>query len=162
MTAKRDRTKERSVREEDARARLVKTVVDFVQPVLLKRGEILVNTVGFAHTHTIRELLNFGDFSFRTDTGQTVSGESEAKVWYHPRARFNKDVSVLVFHARWQTGIEKYEVKLDSGKRWQRELLKVIRGKKTIAARSAKKVLKYEEEQRKLRLDRRLKGLYAL
>ena len=69
----------------EAREKFLKKVIDFVEKLVIERGEITEKVQGSCHTNIKRRLFNFGDFSFLTDRGQTMFGGNECKIWYHPK-----------------------------------------------------------------------------
>jgi len=168
MTAKKDKLQVKIDREKAARIQFVKNAIDFIRFSVDEQGTLVSRTISFSHTHTIRALHNFHNFSFLVDIGQTMLGGNEIKVWYHPGVQYEKKLTP-VLSVWWQSDIEKCRLDtFDPDQRWQGVLLKIIGhlGKAAVGAHKVvpvKRVLTvYEEELRQQHLARREKGEYAL
>ena len=166
MTAKKDETEERIAREKAAKIQFAKTAIDFIRPIVKERGTLLRRTVGFSHTHTIHELLNFDGFSSRVETGQTMLGGYAVKIWYDRGKQYKRGLPA-VLDVWYQADIETCRLnKFDLNQQWQRALLKLIEqhGEAPVGAHRVVPVVltKYVAEQKERNRDRREKDEYAL
>lgn len=80
----------------------LRMVADFAEMVTRKRGMLVSETVRSGHTHTIRELKDFANFSFRADMGKTMYGGNEVVVTESYRPAGTR--TVLQF--AWQTSFD--------------------------------------------------------
>lgn len=166
MTAKKDETEERIAREKVAKTQFAITAIDFIRPIVEERGTLLRRTVGFSHTHTIHELLNFDGFSSRVETGQTMLGGYAVKIWHHRGKQYKRGLPA-VLDVWYQADIEKCRLnKFDADQQWQRALLKLIeqQGKAPVGAHRVVPVVltKYVQEQKERNRERKEKGLSPL
>ncbi len=118
------------------RIAFLEKVAAFACLISAKRGEKLLYSEGSCHTHSIYELHDFGDFSFHADTGKTMFGGDQVKVWYHPLLKFDAQGALipLVLDISWQSDIDKpTHMQFNDDPVWQKEILKVIRRQKSIA-----------------------------
>jgi hypothetical protein len=164
MTAKKDETEERIAREKAAKTQFAITAIDFIRPIVEERGTLLRRTVGFSHTHTIHELLNFDGFSSRVETGQTMLGGYAVKIWYHRGKQYKRGLPA-VLDVWYQADIETCRLnKFDLNQQWQRALLKLIEqhGKAPVGAHRVVPVVltKYVQEQKERNCERKEKRLY--
>ena len=63
---------EKGQRQSDAKTLFLKTVINFAKLITAEKGKLLKHTAGFGYVHTVRELHNFGVFSFYLDLCQTT------------------------------------------------------------------------------------------
>jgi hypothetical protein len=117
------------------RIRFLKKVIGFACSITRTQGKRLENTSHSVHLHTIYELLNFGGFSFYVDSGQTMFGGDTVKIWYHPSRPHTKRAGP-VLDISWGLDLNNpSHVYFDPNLEWQKEILKVVRWQKKIAAR---------------------------
>jgi len=111
-------------------------VIRWVEKAVPSRGELLKREIGSSHTHTVCLLQDFGDFSFQSDTGQTMMGGNSVNVWYHPGFRgldLGKTRSVLTLH--YQSDPNNCEVSIyEIGTPWEDSLSYVMENENEIAA----------------------------
>lgn len=152
MGTKKEDPKEKVV----AKVLFLKKVTNFAVSITDERGISLERTVHDHYVHSIRQLHNFGGFSFHANTGQTEFGGNHIKVWYHPHKPYSSICPdpVPVLDISWGTYIEQpIDIRFNDNPDWQCEILKVIRNQKSIArqidwktAQNAKKKLTQQEE----------------
>lgn len=146
MKAKIRAVKPNLAREIAARTLFLKKVTDFAEAISGERGKELHYSQGSSHTHTIYELHDFGGFSFHADTGRTMFGGNQVKVWYHPAAEYTPGLPP-VLDIEWQVDIEKCtHLQFNADPQWQRAILKVIQRRKGIAAKLDKAVAKKKRD----------------
>ncbi len=145
-----------------ARIEFLKEVAAFAEMITRERGETLKNEVHKYHVRSVRELFNFGGFSFRVDVGQSEWGGNDVKIWYHPGSRYadiakTDSSQAVALDISWGIEIEKpTHMRFNDNPGWQREILKVIRRWKSIAAQvdraairtAAKNAARVEKERR--------------
>ena len=140
------------------RERFLKKVVSFVEKLVQKKGRILEINQGSSNTNVVRELLDFGNFSFKTDLGQTMFGGNDIEVWYHPgtsfrnRKRFNTVLSVYYQCFRFETDDCRVNT-FDESHGWQLALNNAIRNEKKILVDMERK--KRDARQRSLLIEKR-------
>lgn len=72
-------------------------------------------------------LLNFNDFSFYLESGQTLVGGNQVKVWYHPGEEYREELTP-VLSLWWQAAIETGTLdSFDKDVVWQRVILRLIK-----------------------------------
>ncbi len=127
-----------------AREKFLKKVMNFVEKLVQEKGKVMRRSQGSSNTHVVMELLNFGDFSFKTDWGQTMFGGNDVEVWYHPsssfkdRKRFDPVFSVYYQCARFETDDCKVNT-FDENLTWQSAFINAMRNRKRILADMKKK-----------------------
>ncbi|KKT82550.1 MAG: hypothetical protein A3B99_00705 [Candidatus Yanofskybacteria bacterium RIFCSPHIGHO2_02_FULL_44_12b] len=126
------------------REKFLRKVTSFVEKLVQEKGRVIRRSQGSSNTHVVAELLNFGDFSFKTDWGQTMFGGNDVEVWYHPnsnfkdRKRFNPVFSVYYQCARFETDDCKVNT-FDENLTWQSAFNKMMKNKKKMLADMKKK-----------------------
>lgn len=145
-----------------ARIAFLKKVTDFAMMIARERGEMLKNSVHRFHTHSIHRLPDFGDFTFYTDLGHSEMGGNQVKIWYHPgrkyadyaKGGFEQNIALDI---SWGINVEEpTHMVFSDNPDWQREIPKVIRCWKSIAAKidaeskrmEQKNLARVEEAQR--------------
>lgn len=128
----------------ETRKKFLAKVVKFAHDILLERGKIIERNEHSAHTHIIRELLDFEGFSFRGDWGQTMFGGDHVVITYrpgHPKLRV---------YCQGAFDINECKVEFfDGDPRWQAELLKMIRNKKAITRKLDNQKSKFVKQAKK-------------
>ena len=127
------------VKKMEARKKFIKKVIKFAGQILRERGKVIERSEHSCHTHVVQELLNFADFSFCGDFGQTMFGGETVRILYHP----NKTVTSFPRYGRCTFEVYSQDLSFDECKveffdnntKWQVELLRVIRNKKAIIKR---------------------------
>lgn len=115
------------------RIRFLQTICTFCQSILEERGTVLERSVGGSHIHERRILENFGGFTFWADMGQSDLGGNDMKIWHHS----GRQSMPPVLHLYWQDQFELCTLQVfDPKERWQKNLLAVIKNRKTVAART--------------------------
>ena len=72
----------------DERKNNIVKFVNFIEDITAEIGRLVRKEVGDDHIHVIMMLENFGGFTFRTESGQSIMGGNEVTVWRHPNAKF--------------------------------------------------------------------------
>lgn len=107
------------------RLEFIKIVIPWIDRLVAKQGKELSYHEGSCHTNIVAELKNFGGFSFKTDTGQSMMGGNSFQVWYHP-GKDHDDKSLLVLSLYCQVSVEESAVRVfDTTTEWQKALLQV-------------------------------------
>jgi hypothetical protein len=129
-----------------ARERFLRRVVNFTVDLLVDHGRIVHESQGSGHTHIIRELLDFEDFSFKTDLGQTMMGGNDITIWYHPTKEFGllRDDSqrrvLKVYSETLPLSFEADSFRLECFEEstpWQTFILNLMKNKKKILSKIA-------------------------
>ena len=145
---------EKGRRQSDVKTLFLKSIINFAKFITAERGKLLKHTAGFGYINTIRELYNFGAFSFYIDLCQTTMGGHELKIWYHPSKQYEKEL-IPVLDIWWQLEVSNAKVeRFESNRKWQNEFLRAIKRQKDKefverqAAEYAKKrvLSQYEKE----------------
>jgi hypothetical protein len=128
------------------RRKFTAKVLSFVEQLLLKEGTIVLRDESSDHTHVIRCLVNFADFSFSYSCGETYCGGNTIRVWHHPGTEKTvEDVKVTylrgdrpVLDVRYnslQLNTNGDEINLfDKGDVWQNAIQQVMKTKQQILA----------------------------
>lgn len=120
-----------------ARKEFIAKVVNFVNDLLGRVGEMIKNEAYSSHHNVRKSLQNFEGFSFDYETGKTQFGGNSLVVWYHSK-------QVLWFEHQYYsfriTDPDGYKVFIfDSDTKWQNALLALIeRGSKEIVEKVQK------------------------
>ncbi len=161
------------VRKIKKREQFLVRVVTGVIALVQKHGTLKSSERGGSHIRTIKELCNFGNFTFETDLGQTDFGGNTISVWYHPGKIFREGGSdsahdkklTLVLDVYYQTHYEVNE--FYEKPNWQKAIIRVFKNQDKIAEqikrvqnRSVEKLLEQrQEEDRKFELVEKAKRL---
>lgn len=125
------------------RMRFLEDVVDFGISITKEYGRLLQHTNGSFVARTIRELHNFGGFSFYVDIGM---GNNTLIVWYHPGQLWEKRF-IPALCITWQTDVEKcIEHLFDPSFQWQWHARKVRQRRKSIGDRIDQAIAATEKE----------------
>lgn len=132
------------------RKKLIKRFVDFAEKLVCKSGEVLNREVGSSNTHTIACLRDFGNFSFRADTGQTMMGGNTIEIWYHPGiSKITFDAIKPALRVWYQCDLDEAHAEIrvfDINMAWQTALKRLISRKDKVLAQVAKKKRVREEK----------------
>jgi len=122
-------------------------VLGFVEQLLLKEGTIVSRDESSDHTHVVRRLLNFADFSFYYSCGETYCGGNTIRVWHHPGTektaddmmtylrRDRNDLVLDVHYNSLQMSGNGDEINLfEKGDSWQDAIQQVMKTKRRILA----------------------------
>lgn len=127
-----------------ARIKLLSSIVDFVGKILREKGIVLERHIESCNTNMVEELKDFKNFSFWSDTGQTMFGGNTYKIWY-----MRGSDKVLVLYLDFQAGIEEAEIKtFDSKRDWLNALKCLIKNWKQIMAKCERERRIQEEKSR--------------
>ena len=131
------------------RIALIKKVVNFIEIVTEKIGRQTYYDQESCNTHIIMQT-ELRDFTFVADTGHSMMGGDDFKVWYHPG---KKEIDIKevnpVFHVYYQTNIEKSRVSaFDSSLEWLTALNQMVEHLDEILAEVAKEKKKTEKLQK--------------
>jgi hypothetical protein len=131
-----------------ARIKLLSDIVDLVDNILREKGRVLERHIGSSNTNLVEELKDFENFSFWSDTGQTMFGGNSYKIWY----KRGTD-KVLVLHLDFQAGIEEAEITTFDPKRdWLNALKRLIKNWKQMMVKSEReRKIQEKKSQRQCR-----------
>jgi hypothetical protein len=111
------------------RQKQVEKIINYVDTIVRERGVILYEKVESCYTHTKAELSDFFDFTFYRESGYTMFGGDNIKIWYK---------GSLVFDVEWWD-IKECNVRYsDFSPEWQKKLRHLIANKQRIATRLAR------------------------
>lgn len=117
----------------EKRQKFLKEIVKFIEDITFRTGEEIKRTTGSAHTHIVRRLDGFRNFSFLADTGQTMFGGNDFDVWYHPKEeKIDTRRVEPVLSVYYQTSDEYKVKKFSKDDAWQREMKNLIKNKEKI------------------------------
>ena len=161
------KTKEQRELEGKVRRRkeFVTRIVAFVERLTVEKGRRVFREESSDHTHVIYHLLNFADFSFYYESGETFCGGNDVRVWYHPGKemtspdlqRFNYPHDTLVLDVDYQCARCDFTDKGDEIKAfdrdgvWQRAIRYMMKNKDRIIAKLERDKKKAEAVAQKLR-----------
>jgi hypothetical protein len=103
----------RQVRKRKALLRMAVACVDYF---VEKYGIVVEKAQGSSNTHIVSRLINFKDFTFETDYGQTMFGGNNVKIWHHPGKRFREGGLDSAHDSCWNPVIDVY---FQVGNDWQ-------------------------------------------
>jgi len=125
-----------------ARIKLLSAIVNFVDELLRKKGKVLECHTESCNTNMVEELKDFENFSFWSDTGQTMFGGNTYKIWY-----MRGTDKVLVLYLDFQAGIEEAEIKtFDPKPDWLKALKCLIKNWKQVVVKCERERKNQEEK----------------
>lgn len=146
MTFSQMKIEQQLARKVGARKRFLDKVVSPIVDLVHKRGKVNKREQGSSHTRVVSELINFGDFTFETDLGQTMFSGDTIRVWHHPHRNFREGGLDYAHDKEWTPVLDVYyqdrsDYKVGAFRDetdWQRALIRVLKNQNKIAARIKK------------------------
>ena len=134
------------------RLAFLEKVTGFAEMITAKEGNGVLYRMHSSHTHIINELRDFGGFSFRADTGQSMFGGSTIEVWYHPGRLFAAQPEPKkVLHIDWLIDLEKNtRLTFDEESKWETNISRVIKNWEEIARRRDQAAAAARKKQERL------------
>jgi hypothetical protein len=131
----------------------VKKIVKFIEGLTDEVGKVISYNQGSAHTHIVKKVYGFRNFTFLADTGHSMMGGNDFHVWYHPgKKEIDTEQSNPVFSVYYQASVEECKVSVfDPNPKWQDALNKMIDRKEEIIAEAKKEE---EDKEKQLELQR--------